>query len=93
MIITIIKKLDETFGQEAPLTEAKARLHNPMGITIGYAIKGKVKFSMFDYRKEIMQGLPDNLKGTAVTLAAKHLFKMNEDAKNRTIGTKTYFVT
>ena len=46
-----------------------------------YRQKGKVKISMFDYIKKLIDGLPDDMQGMAKTSAANHLFMTNPECK------------
>ncbi|VEU33958.1 unnamed protein product [Pseudo-nitzschia multistriata] len=78
VVTAVIQQLNEQFGKESPLTETRGKIHDYVGMTLDYSESGKVKLSMFDYLEEIIQNLPDSLKGTAVTPAADHLFKVNE---------------
>ena len=56
-------------------------LHNYLGITIDYSLKGKVVFTMFDYLEDIIVECPDDLKkATSIFPANDNLFKLNEDS-------------
>ncbi|VEU34053.1 unnamed protein product [Pseudo-nitzschia multistriata] len=80
VVSMVIQQLNEQFGKESPLTETRGKIHDYVGMTIDYSEEGKVKFSMFDYLEEIIQNLPDSLRGTAVTPAGDHLFKVNDES-------------
>ena len=77
----VLAMLNKEFGKEAPLTVTRGLIHDYVGMTIDYTEKGNVKFTMFDYLEEILQNLPDELKGCeSPTPAADHLFKVDHEA-------------
>ena len=55
----IFEKLESQFGQEAPLTVTRGKVHTYLGMNIDYSEDGKVKFSMPHLTKEIIQQLPE----------------------------------
>ena len=50
-------------------------------MTIDFLVTGKVKFSMIDYVKNMLEGLPDDMSGDSITPADDHLFTVNPDAE------------
>jgi hypothetical protein len=50
-------------------------------MTIDYSEKGKVKFTMIDYIKGMLDELPGDMEGTVTTPASSHLFDVNDDAE------------
>jgi hypothetical protein len=48
-------------------------------MTIDYNDGGRVKFTMFDYIKNMLDDLPADMDGEAATPAAPHLFQVNEE--------------
>jgi hypothetical protein len=82
VVTGIITKLSKEFGQVAPLTIRRGKIHDYLGMTIDYSVKGKVSFSMYDYLEDIIATLPDYLKTNrnTTTPAAAHLFNVNPDA-------------
>ena len=83
VVAKLIKDLNEEFGKIAPLTGSIDTVHEYLGMTIDYRTKGVVKFSMFDYLHDIIDGLPEHLKTNCNTTspAANHLFEVNPEAK------------
>ena len=81
VVSDIISKLNGEFGTITPLTETRGKVHDYLGMTIDYTEKGKVKFSMFDYLQDILDGLPDESRGEANSPASAHLFTIDEDAE------------
>ena len=78
---TIIKRLDEKYGNEAPLTVNRGTVHEYLGMTIDFSEKGKVKFIMNDYVENLIDEIPEEMSGTAATPASNHLFSVNEKAE------------
>ena len=57
-----VNQLRKEFGKEHKLSKIIRNLHNYLGITIDYSIKGKVVFTMFDYLEDIIVECPNDLK-------------------------------
>ena len=49
-----VNQLRKEFGKEHQLSKNIGKLHDYLGITIDYSIKGKVVFTMFDYLEDII---------------------------------------
>ena len=79
VVTDIIDKLQQNFGKEAPLTVTRGKIHDYLGMKIDYSEEGKVKITMEDYIKNMLEDLPDDMQGTTKTPAAGHLFKVNDD--------------
>ena len=56
-------------------------VHKYLGMTINFSVTGKVKFSMIDHVKDMLEGLPDDMTGESVMPGADHLFSVNSDAE------------
>jgi len=69
----ILKKLNDKFGQESPLTTCHGKVLEYLGIKIDYR-QGKVKFSMYEYIEKMLEELPANMEGLATTTASSYLF-------------------
>ena len=74
--------------------ESYGRQHEYLGMQLDYSHHGEVRITMVDYTKLILQDVPDNMKrGTAVTPAGNHLFRVNEnDPEELGIEQKETFV-
>jgi len=44
VVTDILKKLEETFGKKTPIAVTRGPIHDYLGMTIDYSVKGKVKF-------------------------------------------------
>ena len=58
VVKNILKKLNDKFGQESPLTTCRRKVLEYLGMKIDYRQKGKVKFSMYEYIKKMLEELP-----------------------------------
>ena len=72
-----VRKMEETFGNDTPLTVSRGQVHDYLGMTLDFRTKGEVKINMEHYIDMMLQDAPDEMKGTATTPAASHLFKVN----------------
>jgi len=77
----ILKKLNDKFGQESPLTTCRGKVLEYVGVKINYRQKGKVKFSMYEYIEKMLEELPMNMEGLATTPASSHLFNTDPGCK------------
>jgi hypothetical protein len=50
-------------------------------MTIDFSKEGKAVFRMTDYIQNILDELPDDFEGTALTPATSYLFKTRESSK------------
>ena len=55
--------------------------HTYLGMDLDYSEAGKCKITMSGYTKEVIDGFPEVIEGTAATPAADHLFQTREDGK------------
>ena len=69
------------FGKDAPLTTSRGTVVDYLGIRNEYRKKGKVKFSMEEYIKKILEEAPYDMEGIAKMLATCHLFNIDDGAK------------
>ena len=72
-----VRKMEETFGKDTPLTVSRGQVHDYLGMTLDFRTRGEVKINMEHYIDMMHQDAPDEMKGTATTPAAPHLFKVN----------------
>ena len=75
----IIKLIDDEFGNEAPLTVTRGKVHDYLGMTLDYTKKGKVKIKMIDYVEKLLADLPKEMDGEAPTPTANHPFDVDDD--------------
>jgi hypothetical protein len=76
----VLRRLNDWYGQETPLTVTRGDIHEYLGMTIDYGTDGKVKIRMDDYVENMLEGLPEDMDGKASTPAAEHLFKVDDKA-------------
>jgi hypothetical protein len=75
----IIKRINEEFGKEFPITITRGKVHNYLGMTLDYSKKVKVKIKMLDYVDKMLADLPTEMDGEAPSPAANHLLTVNYD--------------
>jgi hypothetical protein len=81
VIDQVLLDLNNKFGTtRKPLAATTGMIHDYLGITIDYSEKQKVKFTMYDYLEDILNEMPDDMKGTAPTPASDNLFDVDEDS-------------
>ena len=91
VVTSMIEMVETEFGKEAPLTVTRGKVHTYLGMTIDYSTKGKVRLSMINYIKEILNELPDDMNGENTTPAANFLFDVDEDCENLDAETAEFF--
>jgi hypothetical protein len=69
VVTSLIGHLEQTFGQEAPLTIMRGNVHEYLGMTIDYGVPGKVKISMNDYVRNVIEEVPEDMDGVALSPA------------------------
>ena len=76
------KKLDESYGQNDPLTFTKGKMHECLGVTIDFRTEGKCMFTQHDSIKKIGMTLPDDLRGVSKSTSDPvNAFKLDEQAE------------
>ena len=83
VVDSVIAKLRKYYGKVAPLTERRGKVHEYLGMTIDYSTQDKVTFKMFDYITDIIESLPDDMKGSAISPASNFLFRVDETNMNK----------
>jgi hypothetical protein len=64
----VIKLIDSEFGNEAPLTVTRGKVHDYLGMTLDYTEPGKVKIKMLDYVERMLADLPEDVFGEGASL-------------------------
>ena len=80
VVEAVLKRLDKYYGTIAPITTTRGMTHEYLGMTIDYSVPDKVIITMYDYINEIIDSLPDDMRGLAATPARGYLFKANPKA-------------
>jgi hypothetical protein len=70
----IIAMLEAEFGREEPLTVRRGKVHDYLGMILGFSTPGKLVVSMEPYIRSTIEEMPEVMTGTAVNPAASHLF-------------------
>ena len=75
VVTDMLNKLEKKIGKESSVTVTRGPMHDYLGMTIYYSVKGKLKFYMFDYIEQILSEVDSRLmSGASVTPATTHLF-------------------
>ena len=80
VVTDIITMLESEFGNEAPLTITRGKVHEYLGLTIDFSIDGKVMFTMIEYIKGMLEELPADFSGKAPNPASPKLFDVDPAA-------------
>jgi hypothetical protein len=75
----IVKRFNDKFGKEAPITITRGKVHDYLGMTLEYSEKGKVKIKMLDYVDNMLPDLPTDMDGEDPSPAANNLLTVNDD--------------
>ena len=83
VVTAILNLVNTNYGTISLLTVTRGRAHDYLGMMIiDFSCEGKVKFTMIEYIDNILQDLPDDMRGHANTPAANHLLKTNTEDPN-----------
>jgi hypothetical protein len=78
----LISKLDGIYGKTDPMTVNRTEVHQYLGMTIDFRVKGEVRITMYDYIQKMLNDLPEDMIGERRTAAPEHLFRTaGEDDK------------
>ena len=61
----------------APLVMNRGTIHDYLGMTLDFSVKGKVQLTMMSYIKNMLAELAADMDGVASTPAAEDLFQVN----------------
>jgi hypothetical protein len=76
-----IKLCRGAYGKEVPLTIARGKIHEYLGMTLDYSVEGKAKVTMLKYIKNMLLEMPEEWTGEAATPAGNLLFEVNHEAE------------
>ena len=79
VVTCILDTINDEYGKTDPLTVTRGKVHDYLGMKIDFSHPGKVKFTMIDYIGEILDALPEDMRGEMATPAAAHLFDVEEE--------------
>ena len=78
VVTNVIKMLKTQYGKVGELNVVRGKRHEYLGIDLDFSTPGKVIISMQQYIERILDELPADMKGTATSPAAEHLFQVRE---------------
>jgi hypothetical protein len=73
-----IADTDGKFGKETPLNQSRGKVHDYLGMMLDFSNPGEVTVTMIDYLKTVLHDAPKEMRGSAATPAASHLFEVNQ---------------
>jgi Reverse transcriptase (RNA-dependent DNA polymerase) len=79
VVTEVIALFSAEYAKLSPLTISRGKIHEYLGMTLDYSVKGKVKISMTDYVINMLKELPVDMEGVAATPASPHLFTVNTE--------------
>jgi hypothetical protein len=77
VVTSVIGKLSEAFGKEAPLSVNRGRSHEYLGMNLDFSQENKVIIRMQEYIQELLSKVPEDMGGVASSPGAGHLFLIN----------------
>jgi len=79
VVTSIIDILNKRFGKETPITVSRGEKHDYLGMQLDYSQPGKVVVSMYKYIEDMLNELPPEMSGHAMTPAPENLFDVRPD--------------
>ena len=78
VVTSVLEKLTGVFSTQPSLSITRGKVHEYLGMTLDFSKQGTVEIKMDKYIKDMLDGVPDDMKGESPTPAANHLFQVNE---------------
>ena len=63
IVSSVLSDIDAEYGKIAKMTITQGKIYKYLGMTIDYSLPGKVKFSMVNYIGNIINDIPEDIKG------------------------------
>jgi hypothetical protein len=76
-VTKVIEWLKGIYGDNMHVS--RGLVHEYLGMTLDYTVKGEVKITMVDYLKGVIGDFTEVIDGTAPTAASEHLFNVRPD--------------
>jgi hypothetical protein len=76
-VTKVIEWLKGIYGDNMHVS--RGLVHEYLGMTLDYTVKGEVKITMVDYLKGVIGDFPEVIDGTAPTAASEHLSNVRPD--------------
>ena len=81
VVTRIINKLRKKYGKVSPLSVARGEIHDYLGMALDFRKENTLKRTMYNFIQKMLDEIPIEMRGVAVTPAADHLFKVNASPK------------
>jgi len=74
-----LKWMNQKYGSLKEVSATRGKVHRYLGMVIDFSSKGRVKFRMNDYVKEMLNDFPEKMgsKDISLTPASSRLFENN----------------
>ena len=79
VVSQVIKLIDDEFGKLEPMSVMRGKQHEYLGMELDYSMPGKVRISMSKFVEELLDMLPQDMCGYAMTPAGENLFMVRSD--------------
>ncbi len=78
-IMAFVKKIKDIYGEN--LAENVGTVHDYLGMTFDYSFDDEVRINMNQYLSKVIKEFSQEILGLCATLAADHLYKIQENGK------------
>ena len=79
VVSSILSDIDAEYGKISEMTITQGKVHKYLGMTIDYSSSGKLIFLIINYIGNMLDNIPEDMKGESATPASHHLFDIAED--------------
>jgi len=95
LVSDVIEKLKQDYRNDEDLNVVHGKVHDYLGMRLNFTDAGKVMFLIEQYIELILQNVPEDMKGTATSLAADHLFKTRKNLEflDKKMADQFYHIT
>ena len=80
IVSSVLTGIVAQYRNTAKMTITRCKIHKYLGMTINYYFTGKVISSMVDHIGNMLDEIPEDMKGGSATLSKHYLFDIVEDA-------------
>ena len=74
----VIGLLNREFGAQSELTVSSGTLHDSLSMILDFPKARQLQVNMIRYIMLVLDEVPDEMKGTAVTPTASHVFQVDD---------------
>ena len=78
-VTSVLADIDAEYAKIEKMIITRGKIHTYLGVNIDYSSPGKVKFSMVNYIRKMIDGITEYMKGESATLEVNLLFDTAQD--------------